>query len=98
VIVTSPAAFAFTYDAAPERHEHVASLLGHDSTGRDALPDALRELMRDVAAPDRIRAFGYAEADLPELVEGARKQQRLLAVAPREPSDDDLAAIFRASL
>ena len=98
VIVTSPAAFAFTYDAAPERHEHVASLLGHDSTGRDALPDALRALMRDVGAPDRIRAFGYTEADVPELVEGARKQQRLLAIAPREPSDDDLAAIFRASL
>ena len=98
VIVTSPASFAFTYDAAPERHEHVASLLGHGGTGRDALPDALRALMRDVGAPDRIRAFGYGEADVPELVEGARKQQRLLAIAPREPSDDDLAEIFRASL
>ncbi|HEX8206393.1 MAG TPA: hydroxyacid-oxoacid transhydrogenase [Solirubrobacteraceae bacterium] len=98
VIVTSPAAFAFTYEAAPERHEHVASLLGHDSTGRDALPDALRELMRDVGAPDRIRAFGYTEEDVPDLVDGARKQARLLTIAPREPSDDDLAAIFRASL
>jgi hydroxyacid-oxoacid transhydrogenase len=98
VIVTSPAAFAFTYEAAPERHEHVASLLGAASTGRDALPEALRSLMHDLGAPDRIRAFGYTEADVPALVDGARKQARLLAVAPREPSDDDLAAILRASL
>jgi alcohol dehydrogenase class IV len=101
VIVTSPAAFAFTYDAAPERHEHVASLLGgggRESHGPDALPDALRSLMRDVGAPDRVSAFGYSEDDIPALVDGARKQQRLLVIAPREPSDDDLAAIFRASL
>ena len=30
MIVTAPAAFAFTYDAAPERHDHVAALLGVD--------------------------------------------------------------------
>jgi alcohol dehydrogenase class IV len=98
VIVTSPAAFAFTYEAAPERHEHVAALLGAPGPGPEALPDALRALMRDVGAPDRVSAFGYSEADVPALVEGARKQQRLLVVAPREPSDDDLAAILRASL
>ncbi len=98
VIVTAPAAFAFTYDAAPERHEHVAALLGAPGSGRDALPGALRALMRDVGAPDRISAFGYGEDDLPALVDGARKQQRLLVIAPREPSGDDLAAIFRASL
>ncbi|HEX8120617.1 MAG TPA: hydroxyacid-oxoacid transhydrogenase [Solirubrobacteraceae bacterium] len=98
VIVTSPAAFAFTYEAAPERHDHVASLLGSDETGPEALPNALRLLMRDVGAPDSIAAFGYGEQDIPQLVEGARKQARLLTIAPREPSDDDLAAILRASL
>ena len=35
---------------------------------------------------------------MPALVEGALQQQRLLAVAPREPSPEDLAAILRASL
>ena len=98
VIVTSPASFAFTYDAAPERHEHVAGLLGAPGTGRDALPEALRALMRDVGAPDSIATFGYGEDDIPALVDGARKQARLLAIAPREPTDDDLAAILRASL
>jgi hydroxyacid-oxoacid transhydrogenase len=32
------------------------------------------------------------------LVAGALKQQRLLATAPRQPRDDDLAAIFTRSL
>jgi len=35
---------------------------------------------------------------VPALVEGALAQQRLLAVSPREPSADDLAAILCASL
>src|SRR5436305_9428051 len=54
VIVTAPTAFRFTYDAMPERHHHVAALLGGeppDEPGPDTLPDVLRQLMRDVAAP-----------------------------------------------
>ena len=99
VIVTAPAAFRFTYEAAPERHEHAAELLtGERVTGPDALPDALRALMRDVGAPGGIAELGYEEDDIPALVEGALKQQRLLVIAPREPSTDDLAGILRASL
>jgi hydroxyacid-oxoacid transhydrogenase len=99
VIVTAPAAFRFTYEAAPARHEHAAALLtGEPATGPDALPDALRALMRDVGAPSGIADLGYDEDDIPALVEGALKQQRLLVIAPREPSADDLAAILRASL
>lgn len=101
VIVTAPAAFRFTYEAAPERHVHVAELLGGgpvEDPGPDSLPDVLIELMRDVGAPSGIAELGYGEEDVPALVEGAQKQQRLLAIAPRRPSDDDLARILRASL
>jgi alcohol dehydrogenase class IV len=101
VIVTAPAAFRFTYEAAPERHHHVAELLTGgplDDPGPESLPEALRALMRDVGAPSGIAELGYGEEDLPALVEGARRQQRLLAVAPREPSPDDLERILRASL
>jgi len=99
VIVTAPAAFRFTYDAAPERHEHAAALLtGAPASGPGALPDALLALMRDVGAPAGIAELGYGEADIPALVDGALKQQRLLVVAPREADADDLAAILRASL
>jgi alcohol dehydrogenase class IV len=99
VIVTSPAAFRFTYEADPAKHERAASLLsGSDERGPDALPDVLRALMRDVGAPDRVSAFGYAEGDIPALVEGAMKQARLLTIAPRGVSADDIAHIISASM
>ena len=101
VIVTAPAAFRFTYEAAPERHHHVAELLAGESlpdAGPDTLPDVVRQLMRDIDAPSGIAELGYTEDDVPALVEGALKQQRLLVIAPREPSADDLRHILTASM
>ena len=99
VIVTAPAAFRFTYEAMPERHHHVAELLtGEPQEGPDALPEALAQLMRDVAAPTGIGELGYDEDDVDAIAEGALKQQRLLSIAPRQPSHDDLAQIIRACL
>jgi alcohol dehydrogenase class IV len=99
VIVTAPAAFRFTYEAMPERHHHVAELLtGEPQSGPDALPQALAALMRDVQAPTGVRELGYSEDDVDAIVDGALKQQRLLAIAPREPSADDLRHIVVASL
>lgn len=98
VVVTAPAAFRWTYDAAPERHEEAARLLGSDEEGRDALPNALTTLMRSVSAPTRLRELGYDASDLPDLVQGAAKQRRLLDVAPKVVTDADLHAIFEASL
>jgi alcohol dehydrogenase class IV len=101
VIVTAPAAFRFTYEAAPERHHHVAGLLAGEpigNAGADTLPDVLRALMRDIDAPRGIAALGYDENDVPALVEGALKQQRLLVVSPRDVSGDDLGHILNASM
>jgi alcohol dehydrogenase class IV len=101
VIVTAPAAFRFTYDAMPERHHHVASLLtgeAVDDAGPDTLPDVIRQLMKDVDAPRGIAELGYGEDDIPALVDGALKQQRLLAVAPKEVGEDDLRHIITASM
>src|SRR5437588_1638588 len=100
VIVTAPAAFRFTYDAAPERHAHVADLLApHGSMADpspDTLPDVIRELMRDVGAPAGLAELGYGEDDIPDLVAGALKQQRLLAVAPKPVTEADLRHIVTA--
>jgi hydroxyacid-oxoacid transhydrogenase len=101
VIVTAPAAFRFTYDAAPERHAHVAALLAQDpiaDPGPDTLPEVIRRLMQDVAAPRGVAALGYHEDDIPDLVSGALKQQRLLAVAPKAVTEDDLRRIITASM
>jgi hydroxyacid-oxoacid transhydrogenase len=101
VIVTAPAAFRFTYEAMPERHHHVAELLAGEpipDAGPDTLPDVLRQLMQDVGAPRGVAELGYTEDDVPALVEGAMKQQRLLAIAPRDPSEADLGHIINASM
>jgi hydroxyacid-oxoacid transhydrogenase len=101
VIVTAPAAFRFTYEAAPERHHHVAELLAGEpieDPGPDTLPDVLRQLMRDVGAPQGVAALGYTEDDVPALVEGTMKQQRLLVGTPREVGETDIAHILNASM
>ncbi len=101
VIVTAPAAFRFTYDAMPERHHTVAELLAGEpieDPGPDTLPNVLRQLMKDVESPCGVADFGYGEDDIPTLVDGAMKQQRLLAVAPKEVAEDDLRHIITASM
>ena len=54
--------------------------------------------MRDIEIPNGIGAVGYGEGDVPDLVEGTLKQQRLLATAPLEATEDDLAGILGRSL
>ncbi|QNN51387.1 hydroxyacid-oxoacid transhydrogenase [Nocardioides mesophilus] len=102
VALTAPASFRFTFDADPDRHVRAAELLapGADRRGDpwDLLPTVLAELMRDIGLPNGLGEIGYGEADVDTLVGGTMKQQRLLAIAPRPVSEDDVAAVLRDSL
>jgi hydroxyacid-oxoacid transhydrogenase len=100
VVATAAAAFRFTYLTNPERHEEAARLLtgGRPASGIDALPDAVESLSRDVGAPIGLARYGYSESDVDAIVDGALKQQRLLAVSPRPATAEDLAVIVRQSL
>ncbi len=102
VSLTAPEAFRFTFAASPERHLRVARLLepGAETPAEASslLPDVLARLMRDIGIPDGVAAVGFGDADVDELVEGALKQQRLLATAPRPVTAEDLAGIFRRSM
>jgi hydroxyacid-oxoacid transhydrogenase len=100
VALTAPEAFRFTYPACPDRHMAVADLLdpGSGVDPAERLPEALTRLMRDIGLPNGIAAVGYTGSDVDTLVAGALKQQRLLPTAPRQPTADDLAAIFTRSL
>jgi len=102
VSLTAPEAFRFTFEASPERHVRAAELLapGADrpSDLSQFLPTVLSDLMRDIGIPNGIGAVGYGEGDVPGLVDGTLKQQRLLATCPREVTEDDLAGIFRRSV
>ncbi|MDE8345091.1 MAG: iron-containing alcohol dehydrogenase [Acidocella sp.] len=101
VIVTAPASFRYTYDACPEKHITAARLLrGHEISEPDAesLPRAIIDMMKAVGAPSGIAALGYGEADIPAIIDGAMKQQRLLAGAPKPVTPGVLDRILRESL
>lgn len=100
VVATAAEAFRFTYPTDPGRHETAARLLTGDphASGIDALPEAVASLCRDVGAPTGLGAYGYDEDDVDAIVEGAMRQQRLLAVSPRPVTASDLSHIVRRSL
>ncbi len=104
VVVTAPATFRFTYATSPERHLRAAELLGVHTAGlsereaREALPNALLALMRDVGAPNGLGELGYGERDIPALLEGTLKQPRLLSGAPRAVGSAEITGILRDSL
>ena len=102
VSLTAPEAFRFTFDASPDRHVRAAQLLapnaGTPADAREFLPTVLVDLMRDIDIPNGIGAVGFDEGDIPDLVGGTMKQQRLLATAPKDVTEDDVAGIFRRSL
>jgi alcohol dehydrogenase class IV len=104
VISTAPATFRWTFPTSPERHLRAAQLLGAnigsvtDAEAREVLPRTLLSLMRDTGIPNGLSALGFGQADVPGLVEGALKQQRLLVCAPRDVDAPRLEEIIRASM
>jgi hydroxyacid-oxoacid transhydrogenase len=102
VSLTAPEAFRFSFDAAPDRHMAAARMLGPNaetqSNASEQLPHVVTELMRDIRIPNGIGEVGFGEGDIPDLVDGTMKQQRLLATCPKTPTEDDLAEIFRKSI
>ena len=100
VSLTAPAAFRFTFDAAPERHLRAARILDPDASGDgpELLPGVITALMHDIGIPNGLAEVGYGSSDVDDLVAGATQQQRLLATAPKSPTEEDLAQVFVASM
>jgi alcohol dehydrogenase class IV len=102
VSLTAPEAFRFSFASAPERHLRAAELMAPDAEkAKDAseqLPSILIKLMRDIDIPNGIGGVGYSEADVPDLVPGTMKQQRLLATCPKMPTEEDIASILTNSV
>ncbi len=102
VALTAPAAFRFTFPTDPAKHLHAARILDPSAPEhrdpREQLPSVLTSLMRDIGVPNGLGGVGYERSDVPALVDGALKQQRLLAIAPRAVGEDDLEGILTDSL
>lgn len=102
VVINAPAAFRFTADTAPDRHLTAARALGATGGGLmdagEILSGHLEHMMRATGIPSGLKALGYGEDDIPALVDGAWKQQRLLVMAPKEVTRDHLAALYGAAM
>jgi alcohol dehydrogenase class IV len=103
VVVTAPSVFRWTYPVDPERHLRAAQLLGASVNGLttdqmpEVLPRTLLSLMRDTGIPNGLSALGYGEADIPALIDGTLKQQRLLVNCPRDIGAEELRQIIERS-
>ncbi|XP_023578184.1 hydroxyacid-oxoacid transhydrogenase, mitochondrial isoform X4 [Octodon degus] len=104
VVLTSPAVFTFTAKMFPERHLETAEILGADTRTakiQDAGPvlaDTLRKFLFDLNVDNGLAAIGYSKADIPALVKGTLPQERVTKLAPRPQSEEDLSALFEASM
>lgn len=104
VVLNAPCAFRFTAAAAPERHLKAAEALGADvrnaapEHGGELLAGRLIEMMRETGLPNGTAELGFTEADIPELVKRGYNQPRLVILAPRDVTEDDVAAMYRDGL
>jgi len=100
VVLNAPAAFRFTGPGCPERHLIAAEALGADITGakpEDAgniMADTIIGFMKQLRIPNGLNAVGYTVDDIPQLVEGALPQHRVIKIAPRTVGAEDLNEIF----
>jgi alcohol dehydrogenase class IV len=104
VTITAPAAFRFTAPVWPEKHAHAAELLGVNTEGMSAMEAAMAlseeiiQLMKDIGFPNGLSELGYTEDDIPQLVEGTLKQQRILVGCPRLIGEKELSQIAKESM
>ncbi len=104
VILNAPSVFRWTAPAAPKRHLQAAAWLGADTRGAtddDAgtiLAAKLIDLMRKTGMPNGLRAVGFDESHLDDLVTGAVPQHRVTKLSPRPITPDDLRELFRGAL
>ncbi|XP_060067398.1 hydroxyacid-oxoacid transhydrogenase, mitochondrial-like isoform X1 [Ylistrum balloti] len=100
VVISAPAVFEFMASACPERHLQAANFLGVDITNKkkedagQVLGDRLREIMQDIGVPDGLIDLGYTKDDIPALVKGTLPQHRVIKLAPRQQTEEDLTQIF----
>ena len=89
VAVTAPAVFKFTGPSNPERHLAAAEAFGVDISGvkRESAGEVLGEALKEFLVglgdqPRGLKALGFEQRHLAELVEGTLPQKRVLMLAP----------------
>jgi len=103
VILTTPAVARFTAPACPDRALWAAEALGADVTnakkedaGKILAGEVIRYMER-MKIPNGLKAVGYGEEHIPDLVNGTLPQKRIISICPRPVTADDLAKMFEES-
>jgi hydroxyacid-oxoacid transhydrogenase len=92
--------FRWTAQADPQRQLYAAQLLGADTRGAseadagEVLAQAIIKIMQATGMPNGLRAVGFDEEDIPQLVEGTLAQQRLTKLAPLHATKEVFEQLF----
>jgi len=104
VVLSAPAVFRFTGPACPERHLHVAQILGAEASESDLedagmiLADRLAQLIEQLDLPNGLAAIGFTSADVPALAQGTLPQHRVTKLSPRPADEEALCNLFEQSM
>ncbi|HYH10713.1 MAG TPA: iron-containing alcohol dehydrogenase, partial [Thermomicrobiales bacterium] len=104
VVLTAPAIFRWTADAAPRAHKEAAILLGapadevDETNAGDAIAERFTAMMQAIGMPNGLNGVGITDDDLDALVEGTLPQQRLLVISPKQPTKEDIRQLFADSM
>ncbi len=104
VIVTAPATFRYTADAAPERHLEAAKFLNADYKGADfkdsgeIVANRIIELMKQTNMPNGLNGVGFDENDIQNLSNSSIRQTRAIGNSPRETNFVDIENIYKNAL
>ncbi|KAL9013335.1 MAG: hypothetical protein Q9173_001960 [Seirophora scorigena] len=110
VAVTAPAVFRFTGASNPERHLAAAECFGVDIGGKskasagEVLGEAIAEFLVGLGdQPRGLKALGFEQADVEDLVEGTVPQKRVLMLAPGlseevEEEREQLRGLFEGAM
>lgn len=104
VIMNTAAIVRFTASVDPQRHLKAAQALGADIRHVDpkdagnVLADKVIWFMRRLGMPNGLKAVGYTEQDIPELVAGTLPQHRVTKLSPRPVDEAALTELFRQSM
>jgi hydroxyacid-oxoacid transhydrogenase len=104
VVLSAPAVFRWTAQAAGDRHLRAAELLGCDIRGADPgdagdlIGGQLIALMQATGIPNGLEAVGYTAEDAPALAAGTLPQHRVTKLSPRPATESDLEDLFRNAL
>jgi len=99
-----PHVLRFNAPQAATLYAEIAPLVFPDLARFESTQDLAARFAEEIAAlnarlglPQGLRAVGIGEADLPDLARDAMKQTRLLVNNPRDVSEADALAIYRAA-